>query len=100
MCVVSPCFFRNAGTFRIQRRVGQFDLVTCKHIAMIAGGTGITPMMQIIREIAKHPADDTKISLIFGNVSVDDILLRKELEDVRKEHDFVNVYFTLDKVSY
>ena len=36
---------------------------------MIAGGTGITPMLQVIREILSNPEDKTEISLIFANQS-------------------------------
>ena len=43
---------------------------------MIAGGTGITPMLQIIRAALKNPLDRTKLSLIYANVNVEDILLR------------------------
>ena len=38
------------------------------HITLISGGTGITPMYQLIRAIFKNPEDKTKVSLIFGNV--------------------------------
>lgn len=56
-----------------------------REFGMIAGGTGITPMLQIIRAILKNPADRTKISLIFANVNEDDILLRSELEKLAEE---------------
>lgn len=47
---------------------------------MIAGGTGITPMLQIIRAALKNPFDRTKLSLIYANVAPQDILLRDELD--------------------
>jgi cytochrome-b5 reductase len=50
-----------------------------EHIALIAGGTGITPMFQLCRAIFNNPDDKTKVTLVFGNVSEDDILLKKEL---------------------
>jgi cytochrome-b5 reductase len=53
-----------------------------REFGMIAGGTGITPMLQITRAILKNPSDHTKISLIFANVNEEDILLRKELEQL------------------
>jgi cytochrome-b5 reductase len=53
-----------------------------KEIGMIAGGTGITPMLQIIRRICNDPADKTKVSLIFANVTKDDILLKEELDAI------------------
>ena len=64
---------------------------------MIAGGTGITPMLQIIRAILKNPSDRTQISLIFANVNEDDILLRKELEQLaRDEKDRFKLYLVLN----
>ncbi|RCH78097.1 NADH-cytochrome b5 reductase, partial [Rhizopus azygosporus] len=62
----------------------------CREIGMIAGGTGITPMLQIIHAIVKNPADKTKVSLIFGNVSEEDILLRKELDEIAQKHDNIS----------
>ena len=38
-----------------------------KRVGLIAGGTGITPMYQLIKEICKHPDDQTKLQLIFAN---------------------------------
>jgi cytochrome-b5 reductase len=43
---------------------------------MIAGGSGITPMLQIIRDVLKHKSDTTDLTLVFGNVTESDILLR------------------------
>jgi len=75
--------------------------IPCKQINMVAGGTGITPMLQVVTEIVKNPEDNTRCSLIFGNISADDILCQKELDDLqalakRKGKEF-NVYLTLDK---
>ncbi|XP_063052107.1 NADH-cytochrome b5 reductase 2 [Engraulis encrasicolus] len=69
-----------------------------KHVGMIAGGTGITPMLQLIRSLTSDPADDTKCSLIFANQTEKDILLREELEEVEKGHpEQVKLWYTLDK---
>ncbi|CAN7939296.1 unnamed protein product [Ixodes hexagonus] len=67
-------------------------------IAMIAGGTGITPMLQIVRHVFSDPLDKTRCSLIFANQTEDDILLRPELEQVAKEHpDRFRLFFTVDR---
>jgi cytochrome-b5 reductase len=58
----------------------------CDEIGMLAGGTGITPMLQVIREVLKHDDDRTKLSLIFGNVTVDDIIFREELDALAAQH--------------
>jgi cytochrome-b5 reductase len=74
----------------------------CKHIGMIAGGTGITPMLQIIRAIIRgRPrnggTDVTKVDLIFANVTPEDILLKEDLDALAAEDDLFNVYFVLNK---
>ena len=68
------------------------------HIGMLAGGTGITPMLQVIHEALKHNHDHTKISLIFANVSEQDILCQHELDQLAKQYpDRLQVKYTLDK---
>ncbi|KAH6657717.1 hypothetical protein BKA67DRAFT_532910 [Truncatella angustata] len=56
------------------------------HIALIAGGTGITPMYQLARAIFKNPDDKTKVTLVFGNISEEDILLKREFEDLENTY--------------
>lgn len=69
-----------------------------KKIGMIAGGTGITPMFQLIKDICKNDDDETKMSLVFANQSENDILIREELEDYAKNFpDKLNLWFTIDK---
>ena len=64
---------------------------------MIAGGTGITPMLQIIRAALKNPLDRTKLSLIYANVNVEDILLRSELDELAEKHkDRFKVFYVLN----
>ena len=43
----------------------------------IAGGSGLTPMLQVAQEITRNPEDKTEVTLVFANVSEDDILLKK-----------------------
>lgn len=58
----------------------------CKKIGMIAGGTGITPMYQLIRAICEDDRDTTEISLIYANRTEEDILLRQELEKFARNY--------------
>lgn len=43
------------------------------HLLMIAGGSGITPMFQIIKSSVKDQNDKTKLALIYANVDESDI---------------------------
>uniref|UniRef100_A0A8D2AXF8 NADH-cytochrome b5 reductase 3 n=1 Tax=Sciurus vulgaris TaxID=55149 RepID=A0A8D2AXF8_SCIVU len=71
---------------------------TVKSVGMIAGGTGITPMLQVIRAIMKDPDDHTVCYLLFANQTEKDILLRPELEELRNEHSArFKLWYTVDK---
>lgn len=66
-------------------------------LGMIAGGTGITPMYQIILAILENSKDKTKIDLIFGNVNEEDILLREHLESLAQNHsDQLRIHYVLN----
>ncbi|KAJ1390214.1 Riboflavin synthase-like beta-barrel [Sesbania bispinosa] len=67
-----------------------------KHIGMIAGGTGITPMLQVIEAILKNPDDKTQISLLYANVSPDDILLKQKLDILATSHPNLKIFYTVD----
>nr|GMC68645.1 NADH-cytochrome B5 reductase-like protein [Ipomoea batatas] len=67
-----------------------------KHIGMIAGGSGITPMLQVIEAILKNPDDNTQISLLYANVSPDDILLKKKLDVLAATHPNLKIFYTVD----
>jgi len=73
------------------RKTTFFDFAT---INMIAGGTGLTPMYQIIQSVITDPFDRTKIKMIYGNRTEDDILCREDLEKMRQV-DNVDIVFTI-----
>lgn len=85
---------------RVKGPKGQFNYRPglSSHLGMIAGGTGITPMLQIIRAILKNPHDHTQVSLIYANVTFDDILLKEELDKLAESHpDKFTVYYVLNE---
>ena len=69
-----------------------------RHFGMIAGGTGITPMLQIIRAVIRGRAagDKTEIDLIFANVNPEDILLREDLDQLAKDDKGFRVHYVLN----
>jgi len=52
-----------------------------KHIAMLTGGTGITPMIQALHAILGSKGDETKVTMLYGNRTADDILAKGVLDD-------------------
>jgi len=67
-------------------------------IGLIAGGTGITPMLQVAQRIVENEGDATKVSLIFANVSEDDILLKQKIDELAAAHPRqLAVYYVLDQ---
>lgn len=56
------------------------------HVAMIAGGAGITPMYQLVRGILTNPADSTRITLVWGVNTDEDIFLRDQLAKLEESY--------------
>ncbi len=50
------------------------------NVVALAGGSGITPFLSMAREI-RFGKLDMNLTILFGSVSEDDIILRKELEE-------------------
>ena len=69
-----------------------------RSFGMIAGGTGITPMLQIVRAIlrGRSKGDKTEINLIFANVDEKDILLREEIDGLVKQDSNFHMYYVLN----
>ncbi|ORC86087.1 putative NADH-cytochrome b5 reductase [Trypanosoma theileri] len=61
---------------------------------MVAGGTGITPLLQLIRAIMRSPEDPTRVFLVNANRTEADILLREELDACAKDPR-IHVWYTL-----
>lgn len=67
-------------------------------VGMIAGGTGITPMLQIIRSAMRDASDATEFSLLFANQTEEDIFLREELEGLQRDHPSrFKLWYTVDR---
>ncbi|PKA61836.1 NADH--cytochrome b5 reductase 1 [Apostasia shenzhenica] len=79
---------------------GRFKYQTgqVRAFGMLAGGSGITPMFQVTRAILENPMDRTKIYLIYANVTYEDILLKKELDSLTRNHPGrFEVYYVLNQ---
>ncbi|KAJ0410974.1 hypothetical protein ATCC90586_004327 [Pythium insidiosum] len=87
------------GEIHIKHRVKDSapEIRRAKKIAMIAGGTGITPMLQIIRRALKDSNDKTEFYLLFANQTEEDILCREEIDAMVRDHENVHVWYTIDR---
>jgi len=67
------------------------------HIALIAGGQGITPCYQLARGILQNVKEKTRVTLIWGVNTDDDIILAEEFGRMEREHPdrFKAVYTVL-----
>lgn len=87
------------GKFTVKLMRKPLETRKAKHFGMIAGGTGITPMLQVLHAIFRDSKDKTTTaSLLFANQTEDDILVREELEALAKEFPGrFKLHYTLDR---
>jgi cytochrome-b5 reductase len=80
------------GTFKLPGRT-----ITVTKVGMMAGGTGITPMLQVVAAALRDPSDTCEFSLIYANKTQDDILCRDILDDLASMgKGRFKLYYTLD----
>jgi nitrate reductase (NAD(P)H) len=68
-----------------------------KRLAMLAGGSGITPIYQVVQAILKDPEDLTEMHVVYANRSEDDILLREEMDSWAKKHERFKVWYVVQE---
>jgi ferredoxin-NADP reductase len=66
-------------------------LIHMPNIVAIAGGSGITPFMSMIREIADRGLDRT-VYLFYGNQTTTDIIFHKELERLSRRFSRIKYF--------
>ncbi|ODV81128.1 NADH-cytochrome b-5 reductase [Suhomyces tanzawaensis NRRL Y-17324] len=88
---------REGQTVKFRGPFGTLDYVPnmAKKLALVAGGSGITPILQVITDIITNPEDNTSISLIFANESEKDILLKSEIDEIAKKYPDFEVNYTV-----
>ncbi|QPG77105.1 hypothetical protein FOA43_004508 [Brettanomyces nanus] len=85
-------------TIRVKGPKGFFTYTAnmVSKFGMIAGGTGITPMYQIIKAICNDPEDHTEVYLLYGNVCEEDVLLQKELDQMATANSNIHIHHVLN----
>ena len=75
---------------RIMEPMGQFtteyDTKRKRHVIMFAGGSGITPMMALIKSLLTQEPECV-VSLIYCNRDSDSIIFKSELERLETKHE-------------
>ncbi len=69
-----------------------------KKIGMLSGGIGITPLISICRYCTDKSLD-TKITLLYGNRTPEDIVFRQELEEMQNKNTNMKVVLSIDRAS-
>jgi len=87
------------GNFTVTQMRKPMQSRHAKHFGLIAGGTGITPCLQIINAVLKDPENSSiTLSMIYANQTEDDILLRNELEELAAANpERFKLHHTLDR---
>ncbi|RWS02368.1 NADH-cytochrome b5 reductase 3-like isoform X2 [Dinothrombium tinctorium] len=93
--------YKGKGKFAIRKnKTSPFIFYEYKKCGMIAGGSGLTPMLQLLRAALEDSEDETQFWLLFANQSEEDILLRSELELLAKRHPSkFHLWFTVSKAN-
>ena len=87
-------------TLRVMEPMGQFTTEYSadrkRHLIMFAGGSGITPMMSIIKSILSQEPNSI-VSLIYCNRDIDSIIFKESLDEMQtRDEGRLHVIHVLD----
>lgn len=86
------------GQFSVKPLGKPVEMRNCQYVGMMAGGTGITPMLQLLHAIFESPTPQLRVKLIYANQTEDDILVRQELEHLQQQFpQHFSLWYTLDR---
>jgi len=68
-----------------------------EHVVLMAGGTGITPIVGIVTAILRNPFDTTKITLFYANPTSSDIILLDELREMAQDGSRLKLVLVLSR---
>jgi NAD(P)H-flavin reductase len=71
-----------------------FDFKTVPKLGLIAGGVGISPMIQIIRQVI-YSKLDTEVTLLWGVEFMSELIYMARLDKLCKEHPKLKVVYVL-----
>jgi ring-1,2-phenylacetyl-CoA epoxidase subunit PaaE len=95
-----PDHLKAGSKVKVMEPMGQFTTEYTKerkrHVVMFAGGSGITPMMSIIKSLLTQEPESI-VSLIYCNRDIDSIIFKEALEQLQtKDEGRLHVIHVLD----
>ncbi|CAL9731999.1 plasma membrane-associated coenzyme Q6 reductase Pga3p [Monosporozyma unispora] len=72
-----------------------YEDVQTTQLGLVAGGSGITPILQVLSEYMYNPESLQRVSLIYLNERIDDILLKDELDAMAQRYPQFQVHYVL-----
>lgn len=90
-------------TIKVMPPMGNFtvhtDATKSKHYVLLSGGSGITPMMSIIRTVLEAEPS-SKLTLFYANRDEDSIMFKPVLDELSAKYpDRLSVYHSLDQTD-
>ena len=68
-----------------------------KNLLFIAGGIALAPLRSVINYVLDNRENYGEIDILYGSRSADDLVQRKEIEEVWSKMPGVNVHLTIDR---
>jgi cytochrome-b5 reductase len=96
--------WRESGNFCVKPLGKPLEDRSADQLVLVAGGTGITPMLQILHAVFRHPQTSLRnqhlrCKLLYANQTPDDILVRDELESLARDFpERFQLWYTVDRV--
>jgi cytochrome-b5 reductase len=85
--------YKGNGVFKIAG-----NEIRASKVGMVAGGSGLTAMLSIMRMILQDPTDTTQVYLVYANKSEEDIIIQGKLEQFQESHPNFKVQFVLEEL--
>ncbi len=79
---------RPGDTVDVMEPQGRFGTALARrprHVLAVAGGSGITPILSILKSVLAGDAD-AQVTLLYGNRSAASTMFKEELEDLKNRH--------------
>ena len=88
-------------TVKVMSPAGNFKLTTdsnnANHYVSFAAGSGITPMLSMIKEVL-HREPNSRYTLFYGNKNTESVIFREEIEAIKNTYlERLSIHYVLSK---